>query len=77
MMCRGNYTRLFFRRNALQSAAVAVGFAVSDLDNDEGLSIFHDQVQFAQSASEITANRLQPLSQQIIVSAFFCCGAAD
>lgn len=77
MMCRGNYTRLLFLGNALQGAAVAVGFAVSDLDNDEGVAIFHDQIQFALFAAKITANRLQSLAEQIAVGVFFRRGSSD
>lgn len=56
-MRRSNYTGLFFRCNALQCAAVAVCFTVSNFDNDECVALFHDQVELSQFASEIAANR--------------------
>lgn len=67
MRCR-YYTRLFGSGDALTGAAVFIGFTEPDLDNDQGLSIRHDQVEFPLFTTEISAYRFKPLADQKLMS---------
>jgi len=75
MRCRYD-TGLFSAGDALDGAAVFIGFTKPDFDDNQRQFVGHYQIELALFAAEIPAHRLESFVDQVAVSLFLGAFAA-
>ena len=72
LLCRAQNTLLFLRGDAFQAIAVETVFSEANFDEDQGVAILHNNIDFTFMATVVSGNKFESLLPEVIAARIFC-----